>query len=1191
MSLVAICPQCEARYTLQPDMLGRKMRCPNADCRETFTVVDSYDREPDPTATFPAMLALTAGQVEDLVPILEVEADAPPARPVRAKAARAEPELLDAVLLDDDGPKEVAWTAAKRPPRPEPVEAEIVPDAHTEILARSRKRRRANIPVYILGGLIGLIVFVGGAIGVKKYRDELRKESLLAEAAEEEYRKTNFPAATKLYDQLLAEYPDSEERAKYEFKNAICLLHAEVVATGRDNPLGGIAKFHEFVKERGDDDFAKADTGFGLDVYDAGRKLADNALEHAKDKLKRFQGKRDKIDDLSAAEQVVAEAKPLLPVADRFRPKEVPELTQGKALDELTVTFERERYRLQVLAPYRTIATDPSDEKIAGFLAALRRSGFEGDDEAKRILEAAKLNLRKLIATVIEDKPAVAAPKDAAPALLFLAPPASEKPPPIVPLPADYVPETFLACARGILYALDADTGTLLWATRAGNQSRGGDDIPVRVTLSESGAELALIVSDVGGQAGLTARIVRTGEAVWHQPLEAAAAGRPVVVGKRVYVPLRDEFGTVVEFEYATGQRTARITFRQRLGGGAVNQPGTSLLYVPGEGRRIFVLDVHPMDADGNREPMLCVHVLNTDHPDQSLRVPPVVSGPSGDASRPRYLVLLQTDGTQGSKLRAFPLAPPGKPKKGDPPPETAPPVAGVVPMAGHVTLPPMADGERIVLLTDSGSFALLGTNQQGNQDPGLFALPVAPLPSDAKRPVPSEVIHADEDEFWVMSRGQLYQLRLGLVPATGLQVTPVGPPRPGGVPLHRTQINLKRDAVLMVLRSDESDGVRAVAMDPRDGRIRWQRKLGAVPPGVPLPQPDGGVLLVDEDGGTYALPPEAATLADVNAKAIKPEWVLARPSDTTLGTPRFASEAGGVWVLVPERADAAKQLRVRHITGGKLAVEAVVALPEKLAGEPVAVGGTVAVPLADGFLYRFDAAGNKLAVGPQWRGDGAGADAICYLTPAGGDDFLGSDGHRKINRWRWPAGPGSEWRIVGGPWEVRDKLAFAPAVIPTSDTAKRMVVADVAGNVWLFDPDRTGDALRRWRGNDIPAGRPFGGFTVATVAGKPCVVYATAGNAIVCLGLGDEKPLWTVPAKAGTEELLGLSAGGTALYATDVAGTVTAYTLADGKKVGSVQSKLSDLFPRTRAVLFGAGQLLICGWDGSVTFLPVPGK
>jgi hypothetical protein len=622
-----------------------------------------------------------------------------------------------------------------------------------------------------------------------------------------------------------------------------------------------------------------------------------------------------------------------------------------------------------------------------------------------------------------------------------------------------------------------------------------------------------------------------------------------------------------------------------------VHQAGTGLVYVAAEGRRVFVLDTEPLNADGDREPMRCVQVLATDHPDQSLRTPPVLTGPAGDAPAPRFLIVAQADGTLETRVRAFALPPVSKTRTDDTagPPEIAPASAGFATLPGHVLFPPTCDGERLALVTDAGAFALYGTNQPGNQDPGLFPIPAPALPTDPKQPSPGQVVYAEEDDFWIISRGNLIRLRFSLTALGGLQVAPSGVPRPTGIPIHRPQVNSRRDTVLAVVRSDESDGVRAIAFDPRDGRIKWQRKLGAVPPVPPMPLDDGSALLIDEDGGVYHLPTTAVEAANAGTTPIEPAWIVAPPTLAAADLPRLAAHAGTIWVLIPERAGRGRTLRVRRIDTGRLVAEATVALPDRFAGSPVAIGKTVVFPLADGFIYRYEPGRAELALGPQWRGEGVPADAACFLTAVGTDEFLSTDGGRRVSRWRWPTADAAEWRPVAGPWSARARITLAPALIPISETARHLLVADAAGNVWLFDADRAGEPLKRWRGSDggaIPTGEPTGRFTLLPETHPPRVLYAIDNRHLVCLAPPDDNPAWVALAPDNEPDLLGWSVAGHTILATNLAGRVTAYAASDGTTRGLARPGLANLFPQTNAVTFAHDRWLLPLWDGSAVFL-----
>ena len=52
MAIVVSCPHCETKFNLQPDMVGKSMRCPNLECRQVFTV-KTQGREIEPPKSDP----------------------------------------------------------------------------------------------------------------------------------------------------------------------------------------------------------------------------------------------------------------------------------------------------------------------------------------------------------------------------------------------------------------------------------------------------------------------------------------------------------------------------------------------------------------------------------------------------------------------------------------------------------------------------------------------------------------------------------------------------------------------------------------------------------------------------------------------------------------------------------------------------------------------------------------------------------------------------------------------------------------------------------------------------------------------------------------------------------------------------------------------------------------------------------
>jgi hypothetical protein len=1237
VSIVVECPHCESQFNLQPDLVGKSMRCPNNDCREIFVVQPKVATTailppvvpppPPPVAEEEPLVPIFEGESvavpdvavpppvkpkapmrfevesEPLVPILEGEAAAPPV---------AEPELVPVLVEDEvpevvatvveDGPKVVDWRKKVAPPpvaaeeKPEPKRVRRdEPESTGELVLPNR--RGPGVWKYVLLALVAAILGVGAYAGIQSLINRANREKLLAEDAKKEFDLQNYTQAVKLYDQLKAEFPASDDKPKYEFFGKLSDVHTAVSAvTARDNPAEGQKKYDDFLKEYGDTPLAKpTDTGYGFDVFEAGRKLVEAYLGNADENLKNFVAGRKKRELLDAAEKAVVEGRKVLPVAERYRIKDaLPLDTQRKRFDELSAKFVRERERLRVIDPYRDLAKDPTDQRIFEFAVALKQARFETDEEALQLITDAKAELRRLIRGVPDFRPPVPPPADPAGGLLFVSSPLGQSTLPVI-VPPDAQPEVFFASVRGILYAFDPESGNLLWAARVGRAVR---DVPVRVPERPGLPELALVPLDRDGF-GLTARVARTGEVKWHQPLEAPIAGPPIVVNTRVYVPLKDDLGTVVEIEAGSGNRLSRIHLRQRIGPGGVRQPGSGTIFVAAEARRVFVINTEPFDAEGNRQPVQCVQVLATDHPDLSLRVPPVVTGPvAGEGRANRFLILAQADGTPASKLRAFPITPAEPVDAAVGPPEVAPPLAGAVAMPGHVLFPPHTDGERVAVVTDAGAFGLFGTNQPGNQDANIFAIPSASLPTDAKSPMPGQVISAEEDTFWAVSRSKLYRLRLGLTPGTGLQVNTAGLPLPAGVPIQVPQLNARREVALIVVRSDDSDGVRAMAFDPRDGRPRWQRKLGFAPQSRPIPQGQAATALADEDGGVYVLRANATDAAAKETAAIQSAWVVAPPVPAAVAPAQMCGSPDGksVWVLIPERGEKESlRLRVRHVVDGKPLADELVQLPEKPAGPPTVSGNGVVFPCADGFLHRFEPGAAKLQQGPMWRGGEVPLGEPCFVSTISADEFLTTDGAKQVTRWRWATG--ADYKAVAGPWTMREKIPFAPVMVTLGGTEQRLFVADPSGNVWMYDADAVADPIRRWRAgkddpdNPIPAGKPTTGFVVGTTAAGVVVTYLVENRHVVAIAPGSEKALWVVR-RLGSADILGGVPHGTAFLFTDIAGIVTAYDQLLGEKLGSIRSENQDLLPRTVAIPVGNGKsLLVPMLDGSVVMLPNPGN
>ncbi|HET6574432.1 MAG TPA: PQQ-binding-like beta-propeller repeat protein, partial [Fimbriiglobus sp.] len=314
-------------------------------------------------------------------------------------------------------------------------------------------------------------------------------------------------------------------------------------------------------------------------------------------------------------------------------------------------------------------------------------------------------------------------------------------------------------------------------------------------------------------------------------------------------------------------------------------------------------------------------------------------------------------------------------------------------------------------------------------------------------------------------------------------------------------------------------------------------------------------------------------------------------------------------WVLAPEADDRGRHLRVRCVTDGKLTADTVVPLAGELAGRPVALGRSVLIPVANGYVYRFTPGDSQLMVGPLWRGDASGEKPQCYLTPLGADEFLATNGGRRFLRWRWPVGMKHE--KAGGYWEAREPIAVPVAVVGPADRLQFLSL-DVTGMAFLFDADKPGTVpVRRWHGGGdkpkskdgqadtgrtdedkpaIPPGKPAGPPITVAAGGRTLVVYSIEGKHLVALDPAQAEPAWVrrelAPPAAGA--LIGWNASGSRLIVTDQAGQVIALDAATGKDLARSPVPPAGTIAVAPAIPLGAGALVVLA-DGSAATVPLP--
>jgi len=1093
------------------------------------------------------------------------------------------------------------------PPPPKskkPLRASVdEPDEPDDAPIFRRKKKKERGPWILIGMLVVVFVVLGGGVlYVLKFQGD--NEQLLAKQAEDEYKKPDYPTAQKSFEKLAADYPDSENAPKYKFFAELAALQAVTKSVAnRDNPEPAFDKIKQFIEGNKSSEFAKHTSGYGRDIYEAGKRVGEDIAASAEDHVKKYQADRAaNAGELLAVDKTVTRGRELLTMLEPFKaPDDSPLDSIRKSLDQAEASVKKERSRTASLAKALDQLQTPTDALIQLVEAELAAAGIVGEPEAQAMLTAAKAKLRESVMYEVDPAAPRAVPTSTAASVLFVSPVGPTRRPPTAN-PGDPSPVVFLAVARGILYALEEDSGALVWAVRVGPEIT---ELPAiaRVELGEGPTDLALVTSNAGGEPAIAGYVVKTGEARWYQPLPAPAAGPAAIIGTRAFVPIRDAEGTIYEFDVTTGARKGRIRLGQPAGPGAVVRPGTGLLYVAADARRVFVFDASAKDNDGGPKSLQCVQVLATNHLAGTLRTVPTILGADGDAPGDRWMVLAQADGPGTTKIRAFPILPIEPPTDVKVPPEVPAVPVVEIPVPGWMWFPPTTDGERLALATDAGQFRLFGVKQPSNFDKALFSLPTPTQPTPEQGvAVPGLIFPAEEAAFWVLSNGAMQKFRLALVPSRGVEMIPIGSKLPVGIPTQLPQLNNRKNSACLVVRSMNSAGSRAVLMNLNDGEIRWQRQLGVIPAAPPIVQ-EGGVILAAEDGGLVAIPGADAALPGGTTVA-PPAWVIAdSPENATGPTVVTVSPDGKLIftvtpVLAVEGQKTLAKWLIRRISGGQITHRGTAIAPGGIAGPPVIMGDILLVPATDGSVYRHAPGTGKanpdtLVAGPPWVSDRRPTEAVCFLTPISDTSFITNDGSRKFGTWNWPKT--GNWSPGGREWELGERPAGAGIILPPAakGEASRLLIADVTGSVWLFATDRMGQSVRRWRpGNGLPAGKPTSPFVVQSdPSNRLTVTYTVENKFLVCLDLERDVPRW---AKQVGEEidatLVGppRPAGAGRWLVSDLGGRVTLFD-SEGEKVEVLRIGLPGVVPAVAAGSIGGAGVLAPLSDGSAVVLTIP--
>jgi outer membrane protein assembly factor BamB len=1150
--------------------------------------------QPAPRPAQPAPPAAAPGWRDAPPPVRQPEAPSPPSpaadtskhRPA-AKAdtlpgtRRPEPAKRQAreTLSDTSGkPFEApAWTR-EPPPVRRGADAAAAPVSDTPAPAVSRGRARTIMIV-----LIVLLVGGIGTAGIIVWKAFQKGEEEVFADALKDYQDRKFGAAREQFKRLAENYSDSDKRPTYLFLQEWCELAARLYDPLAE-PLPTLEALEQFLKKHKSDPLLKT---YAHDIGPALAALVEgfargNANPTGTEPLTVI----GRIDRVRTA--VKATAKDALAAADDER--------IDKALRTVREAVENWDKRNRVLVQLRDLK--PTAHGIREALRILNEKKAEFPNlpdapEVKGLLD--KLYDGHLAGVVYEkicDPDSRPVPRDDTEPSVVIDP-LLQGTPPTTPAGDPIV----LALARGVLYALHKSNGSVKWARRVGIDTTA---LPVRVPASSVARERILVLSS--DRATLSA-MDDDGHELWHYRLSSPCLGRPVVLDQVAYLPTYE--GVVHEIELARGGLLGCYRLGQHLTLGGVSDPENKQLYFAADNSCVYVLD-----AAQHR----CTLILYTNHPTGSLRsepvlvpsVTPLVGNPT-----PGYLVLNQAEGLDANRLRVYEL--PLKDRHQAPlalQPEAR--------LAGWTWFPPTRDPEKLVAVSDRGVLGLFGIQQANTKDQALFPmlgpagldlagfLPPAPHETSAgSARGRSQVVQVNGDDVWVLARGWMLRLGIAWNDRDGPRPVPGWKnPLPLGSPLHASQIEEDslhgRSTLFVVTQPLQTQTCVATAVNDEDGGILWQRQLGLVCQGEPLPMilHEGSteplLVALDQGGSVFALDPTRFP-ADSNAPwQSGGQSVAPSLADNPRVAPLLLPGPGGHSILEIACPGEGTHLHVRHIeqAGEKRRLkrtDRVVQLPSRLAGRPAVIGSQqlgwqLIVPLAGGSLARLPLpipADARLEEGPPWRPRLASPDTPGHVVALGGDRFLTTDGGKGLSYWQWSRGKVYESPTAAGDEPTLGaRVVSAPVVLPgPAGSLPRVCVADSGGAVTLLEV-RAGGALEVKQQWDLKGEVTGGPFLRTLESGKVCVGCVMDGRRLVWLNPGAAAPAWEH--KAGKAIIGEPQVVGGVLVVADRSGLVAGLDVATGQPIGPGHQLHGSVVAAASPVAFGPGRLFVPLSDGT---------
>ncbi len=669
----------------------------------------------------------------------------------------------------------------------------------------------------------------------------------------------------------------------------------------------------------------------------------------------------------------------------------------------------------------------------------------------------------------------------------------------------------------GVLYGVNASDGEVVWRRYVGVKTEPsyprviGEDI---VLLETTGAE-------ENSQQELVRMEGASGKVLWRLPLDDKCA-EPVVHGERIY--LSGSSGKLHVVNAETGRQEGYVKFSQPLASPPAVNADKGVLYVAGEHSSLYSINL----ADNS-----CIGVHYTRHGRGAVKAAPAVVLDK--------LVVVENDGAQTCKLRAFSLNAQGAIEQG----------IQERRLDGRVVRSPLVSGRRVVVLTDRGQISVYEVSA-GSEGEALSNL--ANRPAMGGSPFLRFAAVADRD-IWF---GENSLSKFVVAPAgnrlTIQELTE---------DYNRSQFVAPlevRDGVVLHVRSRRGHaGFTVTASSVENGKPYWEVDVAAPPAGDPVSSADGkGVLRADANGQTHLFQPTGG-----GSQFVRLELQGSSPQ-RELATYEYSTPLQSGGAVYTRRGDSTA---VWQQSSGE---SRVLELPGQLACEPVAFGEGWLAPLALGQVFYIGGA-NGAPVAAPFQPPLSAGEGVAWLTPAslGDDQFVITDGVKKLYLVEFDDSNVPQLRAT-----MEGEVGESPVVTPLAAAGEYVYGATRVGHCIAY---RTG-TLERQAPVDLGAPVLWGPYA----AGSLVLFHTAAGQLVAFDGSGQK--VWEHSFPHGQITGAPMTRQDHCLLATDT-GSIVTVALADGTLAAATQVD-EPLMGGPAQVM---GSLVVAATDGTLLVVDSP--